>query len=692
MLHKAWRIVSAHGPLELARRVTARLRSRLQASVERRRRHTAARRALQSIRVPAGVSFTADDRMPLVSIVVPCYNAWRYTNACLRALSDTWDSDIATEVIVVDDASTDQTATLLGLCAGIRVVLRDENGGFVAAANDGARAARGRYVHFLNNDAIVTQGWLQALLDCFESQEKVGAVVSQLRFADDTVAEAGAVVWRDGQGSNYGRGDAPDAPAYEYVREVDYGSAASLLVLREAFDRAGGFSPDFAPAYYEDVDLCFTLRACGYRVLYQPRSVVYHVEGISYGSNVRRDATALQEANRERFACKWAERLGDALPPDPASIEPAARRLQGRAIALVVDEHVPLPDRDAGSARMAFIVEALRRRGYHVIFASIEASPYGSYAERLRQGGVEVILGFSPASIASLKAQRLCVEIAWLVRPEPCATMLPYVRGVFPEAKIAFDTVDVHYLRLQREARETGRTTSWAAVRSRELANAAGADATIVTSPVEKQLLEEQGVRSVCVVTVPQPAITPSPRGFADRSGIAFVGNYAHQPNIDAAAWLCSEIMPQVLKTHPDVVLTLAGADPPLAVRRLAGENIEVPGYVDDIDSLLDSSRVFVAPLRYGAGIKGKILRALAVGIPVVTTPIGAEGIFEDRELPLAVTAVEITARIVELYDDAIRWEASACAGVAIAAQFAPAQVDAQFGRALVLLRKGSSM
>jgi len=147
--------------------------------------------------------------------------------------------------------------------------------------------------------------------------------------------------------------------------------------------------------------------------------------------------------------------------------------------------------------------------------------------------------------------------------------------------------------------------------------------------------------------------------------------------------WLCEEILPRLRERHPGMTVTLAGTDPPRSIRRLASATVDVPGYVEDLDALMASRRVFVAPLRYGAGVKGKIVHALAAGIPVVTTPIGAEGIFEEGDARAGRTADEIVERVIEVYDDAARWQESAASGRAIAARFSPAAVDAQLADAL---------
>ncbi|MBV8373455.1 MAG: glycosyltransferase, partial [Candidatus Eremiobacteraeota bacterium] len=345
-------------------------------------RARSARRRLHLPATPVAVAFQRGDAAPQVSVVIPVFNGWRYTNACLRALAACDDPATAMQVVVVDDASTDRTTELLALCSGIDVVRLERNAGFAAACNAGAAAARAPFVHFLNNDTIVTPGWLRTLVDAFEDRS-VGAAVSQLRFPTERVAEAGGVIWNDGRGSNYGRARSPRNWRYCSRRAVDYGSAASLMVRAAAFAQLGGFDATFAPAYYEDADLCFRLRASGLRVLYQPLSVVYHVEGASYGSNVQPEARAVQERHRHAFAAKWHAALREHFPPDPRNIERAARRLAGSPTVVVVDEHVPFTDRDAGSRRIAFLMDVFLKRGWHVIFGSRDRSEYAPYTGAL---------------------------------------------------------------------------------------------------------------------------------------------------------------------------------------------------------------------------------------------------------------------------------------------------------------------
>lgn len=620
---------------------------------------------------------------PLVSVIVPVHDGWRYTNGCLKALAGARDPNVPTEVIVVDDASEDATPDLLAACDGVRLVRFDRNAGFGAACNAGAVVARGTFLHFLNNDAFVTEGWLQPLLDAL-SGEDVAAAVSQLRAPGGRLSEAGGVIWRDGQGWNYGRGDSSNDWRYRSVRDVDYGSAASLMVSAARFRSMGGFDAAYAPAYYEDADLCFRLRAAGGRVVYQPASVVYHVEGASYGSNRRPEARAAQEHSRRVFVQRWYDEFAAHYPPDSALADAAARRLTGERRILVVDEHVPFTDRDAGSRRAFFLMQLLRARGWQVIFASLDRNDYPPYGQNLRDLGIDVILGLRAANVGDLQ-RRMPLDVAWLCRPAAAQRLLAALRSA-GTPKIVFDTVDLHYRRLEREAETLGRLTRWRAMQRRELALARAADLTVAGSATERKLLHAAGV-----VALDLPVIEPMPDDdvvpWEDRDGILFLGNFAHAPNVDAAVWLAGTIMPLVRRDLPGVHLTLAGADPTRAVRALAAPDTAVPGYVADAAALLARTRVFAAPLRFGAGTKGKIVYALARGVAVVTTPVGAEDVFAPAAYDQTpATAEGLAEQIVRAYRDRAHWEALVARGRGIAAQFTPEAAGAKLDAILAAL------
>ncbi len=243
---------------------------------------------------------------PLVSIIIPVYNQFAYTYNCLSAIKRHGEC-ITYEIIVADDCSTDFTAELEKITAGIKIIHNKENYQFLVNCNRAGKKAKGKYLVFLNNDTQVQKFWLKSLVELMEMEESIGLAGSKLVYPNGLVQEAGGIVWKDANVLQYGNGRQAGEAELNFLRETDYISGASIIIRKELWDEIGGFDERFAPAYYEDVDLAFQVREKGFKVVYQPESEVVHFEGVTekdeYGRN------GIISRNREMFEKKWRIRL-----------------------------------------------------------------------------------------------------------------------------------------------------------------------------------------------------------------------------------------------------------------------------------------------------------------------------------------------------------------------------------------------
>lgn len=652
----------------LTERGLASLRSRGVAGtlkrMRERRAHLAQARVVPALPVPSAGDIALRlprPAAPRASVIVPVYNQLALSLACLRALADCGDA-AGFEVIVVDDGSSDDTPNLLPSVSGLRFHRNPKNLGFIGACNAGAALAKGEFLVFLNNDTTVQPGWLDALLETFARHPDTGLAGSKLVYPDGRLQEAGGIVFADGSGWNYGRFDDPAHPRYNFVREVDYCSGAAIAIRRELFGQLGGFDPLYAPAYYEDTDLAMRVRQQGLKVRYQPASVVVHHEGATAGTDLGSGVKAYQVANQKKFLARWRDVLArDHLPAgtDPDTASERGRRHR----VLVLDACTPTPDRDSGSVRMLALMRLLREEGCSVVFFPENRAHDGRYTRELQQLGVEAWWHPWVADVPKWLAQHGArFDLVIGSRHYVLAPALPLLRSHAPRATVVFDTVDLHHLREQREAELSGdaaRLRAAARTRKIELELIAQSDLTWVVSHAEQALLAaEMPSARVEVVSNIHDAGGAGP-GFAEREGLLFVGSYRHPPNVDAALWLADDILPRLREREPGLELHLVGGDAPPHIEALGQrEGIRFHGYVPDLDPLLRGARVALAPLRYGAGVKGKVNQALAHGLPVVATPCAVEGMHlrDGEDVLVADDAAGFAEAVQRAYDDAALW------------------------------------
>ena len=575
--------------------------------------------------------------IPRVSIVIPAYNEYRMTVFCLQSLLNT-TTGVDYEVIFADDASTDLTSTIGERIKGIEIVRADENQGFVNNCRNGASHARGEYLLFLNNDTAFTDGWLSNLVAVLDADPKVGIVGPMLLFGNGRLQEAGGIIWNDASGWNYGRMDDPGRPEYNYLKETDYVSGACLLIRQALWEELGGFDQRYVPAYYEDTDLCFSVRAAGYKVLYQPASKIYHFEGISNGTDLSSGVKKYQVENRGKFLAKWATTLQLENFPNAQRVFLARDKSRDRRTVLVIDHYVPSYDKDAGSRSTWQYLHLMVEMGYNVKFIGANFFPHQPYTRELQSLGVEVLVGEKMARNFStwLNENAVYIDAVYLHRPHIAEQFSRVLKEMNPKPKLIYFGHDLHFLRVKREYELTGDhkfrvlADDW---KRRELAVFKDFDKIYYASQVEVDLLGEIAP-NVDVSAIPLYVLEASeakPYCWQDRDDILFVGGFNHSPNVDAICWFVQDILPLVVAVCPDIKLNVVGSNAPDAVKALASQHVVIHGYLSDeeLAAQYERARMVVVPLRYGAGVKGKILEALQHGAPLVTTDVGAEGLPE---------------------------------------------------------------
>jgi GT2 family glycosyltransferase/glycosyltransferase involved in cell wall biosynthesis len=599
---------------------------------------------------------------PAVSILLVLFNQAELTFECLRSLMRALDAP--SEIILVDNASSDRTHELLARIDGVRVVRNSQNLHFLLGVNQGAALARGRHLLLLNNDARLSPGSIAAAVERLDEEPDLGAVGGRISLLDRRLQEAGSIIWNDGTCQGYGRGQDPWAPEFQFRRDVDYCSGAFLMVRRELFERLGRFDTAFAPAYYEETDLCMRIREAGFRIGYEPRVHLVHFEFGSAASSSA--ALALQTAHHRLFQARHAATLA-AGHRAPGSSQLEARMRDGcRGRVLIVDDQIPYPQMGAGYPRALDLLRAVAEAGWFVTYYPL-VYPDADYAEayRVLPPQVEIAGERGERGLAGFLRERAgYYDTAVVSRPHNMKVFreaLAEAPGSIALDKVVYDAEAIFALRDEARARLAG--TPDKDVREKmaaEVALSLGAGVVLSVNELEAGHFRAAGVRDVRVLG---HALGPQPvgGGFAQRRDLLFVGamDEDDSPNADSLAFFVRQVMPWLdARIGTEYVLRVAGRCGAPRVRALASDRVQLLGRVPDLAALYAQSRVFVAPTRYSAGMPMKVHEAAARGLPVAATSLLARqlGWADGETLAVGDTPVTFARACQRLYEDAGFW------------------------------------
>lgn len=600
-----------------------------------------------------------------ISIIIPVYDHLELTQRCVDSMLISSPQCDNLEIIIADDCSPNVDYRMVNFCDHrVKVIRAEQNRGFLKNVNWACKYATGEFLLLANNDVLVLPDekryWTDKIRSHLAPESHIGLVGALLLNRDGTVQEAGGHIFCDGSAENYSRGQKPGLPNNSFPRRVDYCSGCFLAVRADVWAKLGGFDENYAPAYCEDADLALRVRyQLGLDVLFDPSIVVVHDEGGTHGRNLNSGIKSWQVVNQQKLHHRWATTL---IQRDNffGGQQRWHRFLGDRPHAIVMDHRAPRETNDSGSIDALSIIRDLLRRGYFVTFLGqhdfIGNTPQHHY---LRSIGVYVPIFPAPKSqLEWLLTVRHTVSLVWIFR----FNVYEHFRVVItqlsrPQARVVLYTGDLHHIRLSRCA-ELNERQVWrealaekaASVEKRELDVLRECDTVVVLSSFEQNYLEARGIGHSVLMPILRPII-PAEQPRETRRGILFIGGFEHPPNLDAVLWFCISIWPRIRQRIPDLEFFIVGSRMPDFFQGVQYEGIHPLGFVDDIRMILESVVLTVAPLRYGAGIKGKVISSLAYGVPVVATTIAVEGM--RAPLPCVLvgdTPEEIADMIVDIY------------------------------------------
>ena len=607
-------------------------------------------------------SFFFYSNSPLVSIIIHVRNSFNYTFKCIDSILKTTPSS-SYEIIIINKTLNNDIKLLEKSYnkKGANIILyqNKETNNFLKNYNQAIKISKGEYITFLRDNTKVYENWLTSLLKPFENDEKIGIIGSKVIYSNGTLKEAGGIMWNNGEYSNFGRGKFSDNPEYNYIKEVDFVSGISFIIKKSILEKIGGFDEQFIHLDYKYIDFSFSLRKYGYKVIYQPESLVKQYNEILKGVNIISD---IKKINKHLFIKKWKEELIYQSNQNNNTFLARDRSFNKNRI-FVIDRYIPKYDRNAGSRCCFMYLNIFKEIGLQVTFLGDDLKKIEPYTSILQQKGIEVLYGnyFKNEKLEIwLKKNLRYFKYIYLQRPEITIKYIDLIKKYSSE-KVIYFAHDLHYVRLSREYEITGDIKKL--IQSRDIKRIEmkifnKVDIIHIVGNYEYKILKKEfknkTIRNIPLYFYEKP-LKNIEKNFSKRKDLVFVGGFKHSPNIDGILWFSKEIFPKVIDKFPNLILHIVSPKIPHEIKKLESKNIKLEGFLSDkeLHLMYQKCRIAIAPLRFGAGVKGKVLEAAYNQIPMITTTIGGEGIEDSKGAFIMEDNPEKMADIIsQIYED----------------------------------------
>ncbi len=583
---------------------------------------------------------------PAVSIVIPLTANDGNILTCIASVNKC-TSDIPYEILISCENQLKFVNQSLSHIKNLTILVQNNDPNGRSGFSQVIDAARANHILFINKEIVVTKGWLGSMLEIFSHHDRVGGVIPKfLSTADHSLITR----------KNHSPSDKtfllqqwvdPNRPDYNYVRPTDIIPGTCILFPRELLKKFEANDKNYLTNFSTLIgELIQFLLSQGLRLLYQPKAEVFCNPSAKECAPVLINHPSLTD-NPSPYLETDSGRWFDKHPHH----------------ILWIEACLITPDQDSGSLRTLRLLNILINMRYRVSFIADNPTFEWRYISDLQQAGVEVLYPpFEPSILDHLAAHGSRYALIVLSRHYVASKYFKVIKSFAPQAKIIFDTVDLHYLRLRRQTeldgnRQIARLAKLAYHEEMQLINAC--DLTLVVSDAEHSILAAEAPHASVMVlsNVHDPISSISP--FAARRDILFVGSFQHPPNLDAINWYAKEIWPKVRKELPEVRTFIIGSKMPLELERMGkAAELDMLGYVPDLAPYLSGCRLSISPLRFGAGIKGKVNQSMGHGLPVVATSLSIEGMGVEPEQGILIgdDAESFADCIIRLYQDEALW------------------------------------